>query len=273
MPDTNDDLRDIAARILAAQDGHVPLAAMSTLGARLSMQDAYRVSWRVHEARLAQGWKPVGRKIGFTNKDLWTLFGVDQPVWSFVYDRTCGDVATEIRCALGDLVQPRVEPEIVLCLREVPPVDATPARILACVEWMAHGIEMVQCHYPDWKFDSADAVCDSSFHGRLYVGPRRSPRSVPGDVEALLREHALRLYKGDALVEVGHGRNVLGSPLLALSSLLQALHRHGTPYPVLPGEIVTTGTLTKAWPVAPGERWRTEFGQQEFGGLTIDFVA
>lgn len=113
MQGTTDDLRGVATRILEAQDKCLQLASMSSLGLRLSMHDAYRVSWFVHEARVRQGWKPVGRKIGFTNKDMWALFGVDQPVWSFVYDKTYEDVAAGFGCPLGALMQPKIEPEIV----------------------------------------------------------------------------------------------------------------------------------------------------------------
>lgn len=137
---------------------------------------------------------------------------------------------------------------------------------------MAHGIEMVQCHYPNWKFDSADAICDASFHGKLFVGEKLLPRSASGDVEALLKDHEVRLFKGETLVELGRGENVLGSPLLAVSSLLDAIARDGAAYPIQPSEVITTGTITKAHSVLPGERWRTEFGRNEFEGLTIDFV-
>lgn len=272
MQGTTDDLRGVATRILEAQDKCLQLASMSSLGLRLSMHDAYRVSWFVHEARVRQGWKPVGRKIGFTNKDMWALFGVDQPVWSFVYDKTYEDVAAGFGCPLGALMQPKIEPEIVFCMRRTPSVGADQREILDCVEWMAHGIEMVQCHYPNWKFDSADAICDASFHGKLFVGEKLLPRSASGDVEALLKDHEVRLFKGETLVELGRGENVLGSPLLAVSSLLDAIARDGAAYPIQPGEVITTGTITKAHSVLPGERWRTEFGRNEFEGLTIDFV-
>ena len=32
--------------------------------------------------------KPVGRKIGFTNRAIWPKYGVYQPIWGTVYDRT-----------------------------------------------------------------------------------------------------------------------------------------------------------------------------------------
>jgi len=41
--------------------------------------------------------------------------------------------------------------------------------------------------------------------------------------------------------------------------------------PLGAGEIVTTGTITDAWPIAPGERWTAEYGALGVDGLTLDF--
>jgi len=42
----------------------------------------------LHEERLRQGWRPLGRKIGFTNRTIWPRYGVYEPIWGTVYDRT-----------------------------------------------------------------------------------------------------------------------------------------------------------------------------------------
>ena len=56
-------------------------------------------------------------------------------------------------------------------------------------------------------------------------------------------------------VKVGGGAFVLDSPLLALRHLVDLLA--GDPYnpPLQAGEIISTGTLTLAMPVAAGETW------------------
>ena len=42
--------------------------------------------------------------------------------------------------------------------------------------------------------------------------------------------------------------------------------------PLAAGEIVTTGTLTRAFPVAPGETWSTEPRGVALDGVAIRFV-
>ena len=265
-------LDTIATLIVHAQDNRSKLEAFSSSGQQLSMREAYQVSWLVHEARLKSGWKPIGRKIGFTNPDLWLMFGVTHPVWAYIYDKTVEEIHTTIRYELASLVQPRIEPEIVLCMHTAPPADANENDILDCIEWFAHGIEMVQCHYPDWKFTSNDAVCDSSFHGRLLIGPKQFVQHERAATGSMLKDFAISLYRNEELVERGHGKNVLGSPVLAILGLIKAIQHDGAQFPILPGEIITTGSLTKAYPVNVGERWRTEFELKQFTGLTINFV-
>ena len=39
-----------------------------------------------------------------------------------------------------------------------------------CVEWIAPGFEIVQSHFPDWKFAAADCTAAFGLHGALVVG-------------------------------------------------------------------------------------------------------
>jgi hypothetical protein len=51
------------------------------------------------------GARPVGRKIGFTNRAIWPKYGVHQPIWGTVYDETLSFAAdgraTVSLCASG----------------------------------------------------------------------------------------------------------------------------------------------------------------------------
>jgi 2-oxo-3-hexenedioate decarboxylase len=78
--------------------------------------------------------------------------------------------------------------------------------------------------------------------------------------------------KGEAVVERGLGSNVLGSPLLALGHLVGLLRDQPEAPPLAAGENVSTGTLTDAHPVAPGEIWRTEISGIPLRGLTLSFT-
>ena len=187
-------------------------------------------------------------------------------MWGAVYDRTLiqaeGDRAT---VSLEGLAQPRIEPEICFRLRKAPRTSDA-AEVLDCIEWMAHSVEIVQCHHPDWKVTIADCTADNGLHGRLVIGtplPLTSPERFPA-LEATL-------FKGERRVDRGVGANVLGSPLLALGHLVELLEKQPEAPPLRPGEVITTGVLTDAHPVAPGESWRTELAGMPFPGLKIAF--
>ncbi len=69
----------------------------------------------------------------------------------------------------------------------------------------------------------------------------------------------------------GGGANVLDSPLLAFAHLAHALASLPLFPPVAAGEMVTTGTLTPALAVGPGETWSTSLTGIPLPGLSITF--
>jgi 2-oxo-3-hexenedioate decarboxylase len=242
----------------------------------LTPESGYAAAHKLHAHRLAQGWKLAGRKIGFTNRTLWDRYGVHEPMWGAVYDRTIVR-SQENRAVvpLAGLVQPRIEPEICFRLKARPPASSSHARdpeaLLDCIEWIAHSVEIVQCHHPEWKMTIADCTADNGLHGRLVIGTPVAVEKIAG-LAAALPFLKVALRKSGELMDQGIGANVLGSPLLALAFLIQILSVQKESPPLDAGEIISTGTLTDAHPVAPGERWSTDFHGFAVRGLEIEFT-
>ena len=237
----------------------------------LTPEAGYAAARALHARRLAAGWRPVGRKIGFTNRTLWERYGVREPIWGTVYDRTLVSSGNNrVTIPLGGLAQPRIEPEICFRLRSTPPVTRDPGKLLACIEWIAHSVEIVQCHHPDWKVAIADCTADNGLHGRLAVGAAVPVEKIAG-LAAALPFLRVSLRKGNEVKDEGVGSNVLGSPLLALAYLVELLAKQPDSPPLAAGEIVSTGTLTDAHPVAPGETWGTDLHGFAVRGLVVEF--
>jgi len=239
---------------------------------KLNAESGYRAMRRLHEHRLTIGWKPLGRKIGFTNRTIWPRYGVQQPIWGFVYEQTVirADKG-RAEVSLEGLAQPRIEPEILFGLKAPPPRSHDPHAILAAIDWVAHSIEIVQCFHPGWKFKLADCTAANGLHGRLVVGPPTPVHDIQ-DLEALLPAARVVLRKGNRKVDEGIGANVLDSPLYALAHLVELLAIQPDFEPLRAGEIVSTGTLTDAHPVAPGETWSTAFEGLPLKGLKVSFA-
>jgi 2-oxo-3-hexenedioate decarboxylase len=230
---------------------------------------AYEATARVHAHRLARGEKPVGRKIGFTNRNIWDEYGVREPIWGYVYDTTLTHAERgHASVGVANLAEPRIEPEIVLQFRTAPPVTRDEDAILDSIGWIAHGFEIVRCPFPGWKFKVADTVSVNGLHALLVVGDPVAVLSIP-ECAKRLREFRIALRRGGEQVAEGGGANVLDSPLLALAHLVHALA--GLPQfpPIGAGEIVTTGTLTPAFPIRSGETWSTALTGIGLPGLTL----
>jgi 2-oxo-3-hexenedioate decarboxylase len=262
---------DGAEEVLAALSNGRWIQTFTSRDAAFGVAEAYAVAAALHQARLARGERAVGRKIGFTNRTLWPVYGVDEPIWGHVYDTTVVYAqGGRAEIPVGPLPEPRIEPEIVLHFAAAPPVTRDEAAILACVDWIAHGFEIVQSPFADWKFKVADTVAANGLHGALVIG-QPVPVADIADGIRKLREFRIVLARDGVRHAEGTGANVLDSPLLAFAHFAGVLARLPQFAPVGAGEVVTTGTLTDAYPVQRGETWSTRLEGIELPGLELAF--
>ncbi len=106
---------------------------------------------------------------------------------------------------------------------------------------------------------------DFGLHAALVVGERR-PLGVHG--LAGLAAMRVTLRRNDDVVETGAASDVDGGPLGSLAFLRTDLARVNRS--LLPGEIVSTGSMTRVPAIASGERWTVEAQNAELPPLTID---
>ena len=263
------DTQGLASDLLAALDQHTTLSPITQRIPGFDGSAAYSVSAEILRRRCQRGEKPIGRKIGFTNRNIWAEYKVSAPMWAHVYDSTVTFLDEPVgRLAIEHLVQPLIEPEIVLHFLRAPGGCSNEAELLSCVDWIAHGFEIVQCHFPKWKFELADTVADFGLHGALVVGPKQSLAALD-DVAEKLRTFTISLAKDDVVRAPGTGANVLGSPILAALHLINVLKDQPQFQPIQAGEVVTTGTLLSPPSISAGDRWVTELSGIELPGLEL----
>lgn len=233
----------------------------------------YRDALAVRALRVARGEVPRGFKIGFTNRTIWPRYGVFAPIWGSVWDSTLQQCDGQGVISLRAASQPRLEPEAVFGMASTPPANATLDQLLACIDWVAPGFEIVQCHLKDWKFQVPDTMADSGLHARLLVGRKVPVQSLARDaagLDALLAPCSVSLRRGDEVVDRGTGANVLDSPLRALHHFLVELRQCPGAPDLQACDVVTTGTWTDAWPVAAGQTWTADFSAP-LSPLTVTF--
>lgn len=264
-------LEEISRRVLEAQRSRRQVAPFSRGETPLSMTDAYAVARLAKDARIAAGERIVGRKIGFTNSGIWDEYDVHAPIWGYMYDGTVHDLdGAGDGFSLTQFCEPRIEPEIAFGFRAAPRPEMDEAALLETIDWVAHGFEIVDSIYPGWVFDAADTAAAFALHGAYICGPRHP---VPGaGAIGALRDFKITLRRDGEVIDRGTGANVLGSPLLALRHVMDVIAGDPGADGISAGEIVTTGTLTRAFPVAPGERWETEIDGLPLEGLAVTFA-
>ena len=272
---TTAELQTIAHQIKTAQDQGQLLSQITAQSSGFDVAAAYAVADMVHAMRLAEGARVAGRKIGFTNPAMWPQYGVFSPVWAYLYDTTVKYLPDTAKapatCSLYGFVQPKIEPEIIFHFHSAPPPGGDMAAVLACVDWVAHGFEMVQSHYAGWKFQAPDAIADWGMHARLLAGKPQAVATLGANLQDALREFELALSCDGQLQETGKGANVLGNPLQAVVHLMQVLAGQPHARPLQAGEIVTTGTVTSAYAVQAGQNWSTAVSGIALPGLSLAF--
>ena len=110
----------------AAQDEVRQVVPITSRFSDFDVPAAYVVADLIHQARVQEGAIPVGRKIGFTNPDMWSLYGIREPIWAYVYDTTVVHLGKGPQsCSIGRFTEPKIEPEIIFHFRSAPPASGS----------------------------------------------------------------------------------------------------------------------------------------------------
>ena len=245
----------LAQELTDAYASKTIVAAPTARDGGFDLDAAYAVEAEIARARRASGHQTVGWKVGYANKAMWRALKLETLVWAHVYDDTVRYADwNDAKLSIAPMFSPKIEPEIVFKLASVP-ASRDPIAVLEATEWYALGFEVIDCVFPDWKFQPADFVAARGLHAALVVG---EPVYVePEDVEKLATDLAaftVRLLRNNELVEEGAAKNALKSPALCVGELADALKRRGGEA-LQAGDLITTGTLTTSLTMGAGEIW------------------
>ena len=109
-------------------------------------------------------------------------------------------------------------------------------------------------------------------HGALVCGPMQRVAD-PDDWLEPLAAFELDLACNGELVDKGVAVNVLGGPLKAFRNFIGELQTFPMARGIEPGDLVTTGTVTRAFPVHDGETWTTRIDGLPLPGMTLSFAS
>ena len=174
----------LAGELYAALRERFAVPPLSARGLGLDIDDAYRVSLKLLELRLADGERVIGKKIGATSRAVQDLLGVHQPDFGFLTSGMQVLDGGSVQIA-GRLIQPRAEAEVAFILRRgLKGPGVTPADVLEATESIAACFEIVDSRIENWKIGIIDTVADNASCGVFVLGATHvDPR--PLDLAAL----------------------------------------------------------------------------------------
>jgi 2-keto-4-pentenoate hydratase len=258
---THKEVEALALELLSAYEAGRMVAVPPSQRPGFDLDAAYEVEATLERYRRAEGHKAVGRKVGYANKAMWRVLKLETLVWASMYDDTVHYTANNsATLALAHSRSLKIEPEIVFGLKQpVVGEGLDAAAALESVEWLAVGFEIIDCPFPDWKFQPSDFVASFGLHAALVVGEKIHVRpELIATLADELPRFKVRMMKNGEFVEEGSGKNSLRSPALCLAELGTAIARRFPSHPLGAGEIVSSGTLTSGHPTGAGDLWTVE---------------
>lgn len=237
--------RQAADLLRRSQQTHTPCPPVRDLLPDRSLATGYAVQTLLTEARLAEGRRIVGRKIGLTSSAVQAQLGVDQPDFGVLFDdMVC---AQDEPVDIGRLLQPKIEAEIAFVLvddLDAADIDAATAR--AAVGAVYPALEIVDSRIAGWDISIVDTVADNASSGLYVLGASAGPL---GDRD--LREVSMTLVDATGTtVSAGSGAACLGDPITALVWLARTARDYGSP--LRAGDVILSGALGPMAPVTPG---------------------
>jgi len=159
------------------------------------------------------------------------------------------------------------EPEFAFRMgRDLPP-RASPyskREVLDAVDTLHPAIEIPDSRFSDFVgAGAAQIIADNACAHLFVLGPATIANWRALDLVAEKRVITLRGRQ-----YIGHGKNVLGDPLIALAWLANELRELGVT--LRAGEVVTTGTCHPPLPIQSGDRIEADFGV--LGKVSVGFA-
>jgi 2-keto-4-pentenoate hydratase len=272
----HNEAESLARELLSAQETGQMVPVLPSTRQGFDLNTAYEAEATLKHWREASGHKAIGRKVGYANKAMWRVLKLETLVWAHMYDDTVHySDGNSAELTLAHSRSLKVEPEIVFGLkRPVTGEISDAAAALASTDWLAIGFEIIDCPFPEWKFQPGDFVASFGLHSALVIGERMQVRSdLIASLISQLPQFKVRVSKHGEFVEEGSGKNSLRSPALCLAELGAAIARRFPNQPLSAGEIVSSGTLTAGHPAGNGDVWTVEVDGLTLPPLTLTLAS
>ena len=257
-----------AADLLAAEKSGEQIGLLTLKHPEMGMDDAYAVQNAIYDAKLAEGLKVIGWKIGLTSKAMQYALNIDIPDSGILFDDMLFEHGATVPA--GRFIQPRIEAEIAFVLKApLGGAEVTRADVIAATDYVVPSIEILDTRIlradPDTGVTRKvyDTISDNAANAGVVLGPQR--HSV--DAHDLRWVGAITSRNGE-VEETGLGAGVLNDPVESVVWLARRMAQYGQS--IAPGQIILSGSFIRPVECPAGTEIHADFG--DFGSADISFA-
>ena len=252
---------ELAARLADAERTRKPITPLTAAHPEIDVVDAYEIQLINIRARLDDGARVIGHKVGLSSEAMQKMMGVDEPDYGHLLADM--EVFEDVPVDTSKFLYPRVEVEVGFILAEdLPGAGCTEDDVLAATAAYAPSIELIDTRIKDWKIALCDTIADNASSAGWVLGPQRvSPKDI--DITGI---DAVLTRNGDVVAE-GRSDAVLGNPVTAVAWLARKVDSFGVR--LRAGDIVLPGSCTRAIDARPGDTFVADFAG--LGSVRLSF--
>ncbi len=265
---TPEDVQRAAADLLAAEKTGQQIGLLSLRHPGMTMDDAYAVQSALMAAKLAEGRRIIGWKIGLTSRAMQDALGIDIPDSGVLFDDMAFDDGATVPA--GRFIQPRIEAEIAFVMgAPLAGAQITRDDVLAATAHVAPALEILDTRIlrRDPETGQArtivDTISDNAANAGIVLG---AARHAPDAFD--LRWVGAIVSRNGVVEETGLGAGVLNDPVAGVVWLARRMAQYGQR--IEPGQVILSGSFIRPIECPPGSRIQADFGP--FGAVAIDFA-
>ncbi|UCV17766.1 2-oxo-hept-4-ene-1,7-dioate hydratase [Ferribacterium limneticum] len=260
-------IRQLAAELHEAERTRVQISQLSLRYPEIQFEDSYRIQREWMRIKLAEGARPIGRKIGMTSRAMQQVANMTEPDYGLLLDHMLIPEGSAI--AADRFIQPWVEVELAFILkRELRGPNVTIFDVLDATDWVVPALEIIDARIQ--RIDPGtgaqrrilDTIADNAANGGIVMGAR------PIRPDAMdLRWIGGLLYKNGVIEETGLAAGVLNHPANGIAWLARQLSKWDES--LAAGDIVLAGSFTRIVPASHGDQFAADYGP--LGSINIRF--
>ena len=258
---TEEERRRGAADLLRAERERKAIPQLSRTFPGIEIADAYVIQRYWAEARVAEGARVVGHKIGLTSRAMQMASKMTEPDYGHLLDDMLYDDGAKIPA--DRFLAPRLEVELAFVMgQSLKGPGVRVHDVMRATEFVTPALEII-----DYRTEVprviVDTIADNAAAAAMVTGGR-----VVRPMDIDLRWVGATLAKNGVIEESGVSAAIMGHPAAGIAWLVNKLAPQGAQ--LEPGQIVLAGSFTRPVSVAAGDVIHADYGP--LGAIGVSFV-